>query len=296
MPPVPITALETLPANVLAELDQRGIPLAALAAAVDLRPGEPLLLAGSYATGEANPTSDLDLLVFTLDDDYRGIPGSSNHPSIFGDSFDVTLVDLNVNIEYVPQSRFLDLCKTIAATRPVDGPPQVGNFQALELRLPQRIMTGIPLVEANVVQRLRDELDFPAVWASAAALDFVMAMSLLEDTQVLNPPSQLLMLRAAGEYLVRSAINSVGPITYDAKHVFSRAARLCDQPGAPRALTNAEQLVFLDRMPIERAVEFLLDDAVDLHQRVAGDERLNLITQMLRPFQASWEWSGRTFA
>ncbi len=296
MPSVPVAAFASMPSNVHAELQRRGISLQSLADVVELRPGEPLLLAGSYATGEANPTSDLDLLVLTLDEDYRGIAGSSNHPSIFGDSFDVTLGDLNVNVEYVPQDRYLDLCRTIAATRPADGPPQVGNFQALELRLPQRIVTGIPLVEAERVAELRRRLDFDAVWASAAALDFVMAMSLLEDTQVLSPPSQSLMLRACGEYLVRSAINAVGPITYDAKHIFRRAARLVAQPNPPLALVNAEQLVFLDRLPLDQAVPFMLDNAEDLHRRLAGDAKLNLIVQMLQPFRTSWAWTERSFA
>jgi hypothetical protein len=292
---VPVTAFEAMPPTVHAELSKRGIALDSVAEIVELRAGEPLMLAGSYAVGEANPTSDLDLLVFTSTDDYRGPADSSNHPSIFGDSFDITLADLTVNLEYVPQPRFLDLCTTIAATRPSMGGPHVGNFQALELRLAQRIVTGIPLVNGGKVDELRAKLDFEAVWASAAALDLIMSMSLLEDTQVLQPPSQLLMLRGAGELLVRSAINAVGPITYDTKHLFRRATRLADRPDAPSALVNAEQLVFIGGLPVAEAVSLVLDNAEDLYRRLVADPNLQLIVQMLQPFLPSWAWTGRNF-
>jgi hypothetical protein len=292
---VPVAVFENLPGAVRDELSRRGIELQQLAGLVDLHAGEPLLLAGSYATGEANPTSDLDLLVLTEDDGNRAPAGSSNHPSIFGDSFDIQLAGLTVNLEYVPQSRFLDLCQTVAATRPPGAGPQVGNFQALELRLAQRITTGIALVGAERAEHLRQRLDFEAVRASASALDFVMAMSLLEDTQVLSPPAQTLMLHGAGELLVRAAINAVGPITYDSKHIFRRAPRLAGHTDAPTALAAAEQLVFVDRLPIAEAVELVLDHAEDLHRRLLADPRQQVIVQMLEPFLPGWAWSGRTF-
>ena len=230
--------------------------------------GEPLLLAGSYATGEANPTSDLDLLVLTTESGSRAPAGSSNHPSIFGDSYDIQLADLTVNLEYVPQSRFLDLCEAVNDAR--DG-CEVGNFQSLELRLAQRVTTGIGLTGPDVLATLRDQLDYPTVRASAAALSFVMAMSLLEDTQVLAPPGQLLMLRGAGEWLLRAAINTVGPITYDTKHLFGRAARLARDPKAPTALAGAEQLVFTERLPVAESVAVLLDHAQDLYRLLAAE-------------------------
>jgi hypothetical protein len=292
---VPVSAFDAMPEAVKAELSRRGISAHQLAELVDLRAGEPLLLTGSYATGEANPTSDLDLLVLTEVDGDRAPAGASNHPSIFGDSFDIRLADLTVNLEYVPQSRFLDLCQTVAATRPPDAGPQVGNFQALELRLAQRITTGIALAGADQVERLRQRLDFEAVRASASALDFVMAMSLLEDTQVLQPPGQVLMLHDAGELLVRAAINAVGPITYDSKHIFRRAPRLAGGAHAPTALAAAEQLVFVDRLPMAEAVELVLDHAEDLHRRLVADPRQQVIVQMLEPFLPGWAWTGRTF-
>jgi hypothetical protein len=141
----------------------------------------------------------------------------------------------------------------------------------------------------------RGRLHYPTVRASAAALSFVMAMSLLEDTQVLTPPGQLLMLRGAGEWLLRAAINTVGPITYDTKHLLGRAARLADQPTAPSALAAAEQLVFTERLPVAESVAVLLDHAQDLYRLLATDPAHGQILDMLRPFESSWRWTGRLF-
>jgi hypothetical protein len=289
---VPVSAFAAMPPAVHAELARRGIGLAELAAVPDLRDGEPLLLAGSYATGEVNPTSDLDLLVLTTETGSRAPAGSSNHPSIFGDSYDIRLADLTVNLEYVPQSRFLDLCQAVNSAR--DG-CEVGNFQSLELRLAQRVTTGIGLTGPVALATLRDQLDYPTVRASAAALSFVMAMSLLEDTEVLVPPGQLLMLRGAGEWLLRAAINAVGPITYDTKHLFGRAARLARDPKAPTALAAAEQLVFTERLPVAESVAVLLDHAEDLYRLLAAEPEHRQILAMLRPFESSWRWTGRSF-
>jgi hypothetical protein len=289
---VPVSAFAAMPPAVHAELARRGIPLTDLAALPDLRDGEPLLLAGSYASGEANPTSDLDLLVLTAETGSRAPAGSSNHPSIFGDSYDIALADLTVNLEYVPQTRFLDLCEAVNSAR--DG-CEVGNFQSLELRLAQRVTTGIGLTGADALATLRGRLHYPTVRASAAALSFVMAMSLLEDTQVLVPPGQLLMLRGAGEWLLLAAINTVGPITYDTKHLFGRAARLAGDLGAPTALAAAEQLVFTERLPVDESVAVLLDHAQDLYRLLAAEAEHRQILQMLRPFESSWRWTGRLF-
>lgn len=290
MAAVPISAFTAMPAAVHAELARRGIELADLAAVPDLLAGEPLLLAGSYATGEANPTSDLDLLVLTNESGSRAPAGSSNHPSIFGDSYDIQLADLTVNLEYVPQSRLLDLCAAVTQCR--DG-AEVGNFQPLELRLAQRVATGIGLTDPDTLASLRDRLDYPTVRASAAALSFVMALSLLEDTQVLEPPGQLLMLRGAGESLLQAAINTVGPITYDTKHFFGRAARLAGEPDAPSALAAAEQLVFTERLPVAESVAVLLDHAENLYRLLATEPEHRQTLVMLQPFVAGWAWTGR---
>ncbi|MFE4822146.1 nucleotidyltransferase domain-containing protein [Streptomyces sp. NPDC056704] len=277
-------------------LEQRGIDPAEIADLVDLAPDDVLLLAGSYATGEANPTSDLDLLVLRATDTAPRPPAtSSNHPSIFGDSFDIAVGDLTVNLEYVGARKYDDLCALIDSTVSDLGGPDVANFQPLELRLAQRVMTGVALVGADRLEELRNRLDVSAVHDSAAALNFVMTMSWLEDTRVLSSPSRELMLRGAGESLVLAAINMVGPITYDIKHLFSRAARLAQTPGAPTVLADAERAVFTDRQPLADSVELLLDHAEDMHRIVWSEPAHARIAAMLRPFRPSWLWSGRPF-
>jgi len=90
--------------------------------------------------------------VLTSEAGSRAPAGSSNHPSIFGDSYDIRLADLTVNLEYVPQSRFLDLCAAVDQARDGAGGPEVGNFQSLELRLAQRVTTGIGLTVAQTLR------------------------------------------------------------------------------------------------------------------------------------------------
>ncbi|MFE2926831.1 nucleotidyltransferase domain-containing protein [Streptomyces goshikiensis] len=277
-------------------LERRGIGLAEVGALVDLAPDDVLLLAGSYATGEANPTSDLDLLVLRANEDLpRPRVAGVSHPSMFGDSFDILVGDLTVNLEYVSGRKYDDLCAVVDSVRVGARGPEVGNFQALELRLAQRVTSGIPLVGAGRLGELRSRLDMATVQASAAALNFVMAMSWLEDTGVLPSPRRELMLRGAGESLVLAAINALGPLTYDIKHLFPRAARLAAVPGAPAVLADAERVVFADHRPVADSVRFLLDHAEDMDRMVRTDRSHARIDAMLRPFRPGWLWSGRSF-
>ena len=166
---VPVDVFSAMPESVLSMLRRRNVSLEELARQVLVRHGEALLLTGSYATGEANPTSDLDLLVLTRTDDSRAPEEGVNHPSMFGDSFDVFLADLNVNIEYVPQAKIEDLGAVL--TRVSNGKRRdIANLQGLELRLAQRTATGIPLMGADVVSTMRRALDAEVARKSAAAL------------------------------------------------------------------------------------------------------------------------------
>ena len=277
-----------LPGGVRAELDRRGVDHGAVEALLDLRPDDVLLLAGSYATGEANPTSDLDLLVITARPRAaRRPPGSTNHPSTFGDSLDGRVAGLVVNVEYVAAERLAAVAALLRRLR-ADPEPDLPNLQALELRLAHRLATGVPLCGADRLGPLR--LDVDAARAAAAALYFVMALSFLEDVQVMAPPAQQLMLRSAGEALLTGAINAYGRITYDPKHVCSRAAALAGT--GPAVFAERERVLLVDRLPPAEATALLLDLAVDLHRRLGERE---LLPALLRPYRAGWEWTGRTF-
>lgn len=293
MSAIATSALDGMPPLVREMLARRLIEPERIAAQIDLGLDDVLLLAGSYATGEANPTSDLDLLVLCERPSYRIPDGASNHPSIFGDSFDIIINGLTVNLEYVPVGRFEDLCAAIDAARGGMAGPMVGNFQALELRLAERASSGVPLVGIQRLAQLRAKLDVDTVRSSAAALDFVLGMSWLEDTQVLASPSRELMLRGAGELLVLAAINAVGPITYGMKHIFSRAARLARRSGAPTVLGDAERVIFTERQHCEDAIDLLLDHAADLDRILRSDPAHSQIAAMLVPFRPGWAWAGR---
>nr|WP_042187364.1 nucleotidyltransferase domain-containing protein [Kibdelosporangium sp. MJ126-NF4]CEL18027.1 hypothetical protein [Kibdelosporangium sp. MJ126-NF4]CTQ90745.1 hypothetical protein [Kibdelosporangium sp. MJ126-NF4] len=288
MPEIDIA--EQLPHRVRTVLHARGVDFDELAALVDVQAGETLLLAGSYASGEANETSDLDLLVITDDRAVSAPPKAANHPSIFGDSFDIDLGAIIVNLEYVTASRLADLNLIVRSARhPVGRHFHLPNLQALEMRLVQRVDTGIPLWGFDVAAQLRSDVDAEAVRASAAALNFVMAVSLLEDTRVLASPARELMFRAAGESLLLAAVNAHGPITYDIKHLAQRAGRLAALRGAPKVFAERDRVVFVDRLEPAEATSTLAELANDLDRSFALPSCPDLVPRMLKPFRAQWE-------
>ncbi|MFF7991021.1 nucleotidyltransferase domain-containing protein [Kitasatospora xanthocidica] len=287
-----VALLDALPAHVRTELARRGVALPAVAGLIDADLDEPVLLTGSYASGEANPTSDLDVLVLTRRPRARRVPGTVNHPSILGDSFDGLVADLPVNIEYVAEGRLEDLGHV---TRTATGGGQVDlpNLQSLELRLAHRVHSGIPLAGAERLDRLRRLVDIEVVRASAAALAFVGAMSLLEDTTVLESPARELMLRGSAEALLMSGVNAFGRITHDGKHLMRRAAALAGDPGVPALFAERERLLFVDRLPQREALELVLDLAQELYVSFPDERCPALVTDMLAPFRESWAWAGR---
>ncbi|MFF8784442.1 nucleotidyltransferase domain-containing protein [Streptomyces sp. NPDC015125] len=289
-----VALLDRLPSPVRAQLHDRRIELPPIAALVEADEDEPVLLVGSYASGEANPTSDLDLLVLTKRRRRRRRPGTTNHPSIFGDSFDGQVGDLPVNIEYVSQERLHDIAQVLAAAAETGG-VDLPNLQGLELRLVQRVHGGIALAGADELSRLRAGLDLDTVRSAATALAFVGTLSLLEDTTVLTGPTRELMCRGAAESLLVSAVNAFGPVTHDGKHLVSRAARISALPDVPLVFAHAERLLFSDRLPLDEAREFILDLAQELFRSFADPRCPSRVTGMLDPFVPTWSWTGRGF-
>lgn len=290
-----VSVLDRLPAPVRAELDRRQAALPAVAALVDADDDEPVLLAGSYATGEWNPTSDLDLLVLTKRHRPRRVPGTVNHPSLLGDSFDGQAGDLPVNVEYVGAERLHDLARIVRGTAGDGGTVDLPNLQALEIRLVQRVHQGIALSGAGDVARLRAGLDVDAVRSAATALAFVGTLSLLEDTTVLASPTRELMCRGAAESLLMSAVNAFGPLTHDGKHLLTRAAAIAGHPRAPRLFGQVERLLFAERLPHEEALGLVLDLAEDLYRSFTDPRCPSRVLPMLDPFVPAWAWTGRTW-
>jgi hypothetical protein len=286
-----MTLLEQgLPAGVLRQLKDRGVELARVAALVDSEAGDAVLLAGSYATGEANPTSDLDLLVLTGRERAPRAPGMTNHPSLLGDSFDGQVGDLVVNVEYVPRQRLADIGKIAASVTSAEV-PSLPNLQGLELRLVHRITTGVFLTGKDQADGCREQLRPGVIRASAAALAFLGALSLIEDTTVLASPERELMRRGAAESLLLAGVNAFGPLTYDGKHLLARAALLAGQPGSPKLFAGRHELLFADRLSQEDGLCLVLDLAEDLYRCFTDP----LLLRMLAPYTSAWEWAGRQF-
>ncbi|MYW17021.1 hypothetical protein GT039_15840 [Streptomyces sp. SID2955] len=290
-----VSVLDRLPAPVQAELDRRQAALPAIAALVEADEDEPVLLAGSYATGEWNPTSDLDLLVLTKRHRPRRAPGTTNHPSILGDSFDGLAGDLPVNVEYVSAERLHDLARVLANTTGDGGTVDLPNLQALEIRLVQRVHKGVALSGTGELDRYRAWLDLDAVRSAATALAFVGTLSLLGDTTVLASPTRELMCRGAAESLLMSAVNAFGPLTHDGKHLLTRAASISRLPDVPKLFGRIEPLLFAERLPHEEALGLVLDLAEDLYRSFTDPRCPSRVLPMLAPFVPAWSWTGRTW-
>ncbi len=103
------------------------------------------------------------------------------------------------------------------------------------------------------------------------------------------------MHRSTGEALLLSAVNAFGPITYDVKHLCSRAIALAARPCPVLAFTELERILFVDRLAPGDATALLLDVAEDLYRSFTDSRCPPLTRPMLAPFRDSWAWAGRSF-
>jgi len=268
------------------DLQGRGLTAANLGHVLDRAPGEPVLLTGSYASGEHNPTSDLDILIITQGSVGR-LPEVSNHPSIFGDSYDVKVGEVSVNIEYVSEIKVRELAQ-IANRADRSTPPAVANFQALELRLAHRFVTGVPLLGGETIRAMRAGVHLEEFKRAAVALNFIMAMSLLEDSQVLGSPENFLMVRASAESLCLAALNAFGPITYGIKHIRSRSKKLADAGFNALVLQDVDRMLQIDHMPIVDGQKLIELSADDFLRHLRSTEAHYKIFAMLEPYAATW--------
>lgn len=276
-----------LSGQAIKHLEVRGLTATKLGQVLERAPDEPVLLTGSYTSGEHNPTSDLDILVITQGAVSRVPAKASNHPSIFGDSFDVKVGEISVNIEYVSVHKVRELAQIVDRAGRAN-PPSVANLQALEFRLAHRFMTGIPLLGGDTISRMRAGVNLDDFRGAAVALNFIMAMSLLEDSEVLAAPENLLMLRASAESLILAALNAFGPITYGIKHTRSRSKRLVGAGYNVGVLRDVDRMLQIDRLPIADGQHLIKLNSGDFLQHLRSTGSHAKTFKMLEPYASTW--------
>ena len=121
-------------------LRKRGVDPAAVEALLDTVAEDIVLLAGSYATGEHNPTSDLDLLIITDGRAPTRLPDMTNHPSILGDSFDGMAGDLAANGDAVDPAPVAAIAEELLRAKVQPGHQLVAD--SIDVKVGKPLVTG----------------------------------------------------------------------------------------------------------------------------------------------------------
>lgn len=278
----------SLPAAVRAALDSRRVTANDLVAAVDVDPGDVVLLTGSVARGEARAHSDIDLLVVTGRQRHRASTATLVFPSILGESLVADQHGVQLNVEYAMLEQVQQLARVMRPA--VDGVARLPNLQTLELRLIQGLHTGVVLQGHAELPALRELLDPERVRAAATALALLGTLTLLQGSTSLSEPAATMLRRTAAESLLTAGVCAYAALTYDVKHLVRRAAALADRTGLPSLFARYEELLFADRLPGPQADDLILDLAVELYDAMPEPARA-----FLAPFRQEWAWSGRVF-
>lgn len=289
--------LARLPHGVMEALGRRGITIERLLPLVPAPAGHVVLLTGSYATGEATPTSDLDfLVVHPAGVEHARPAGAVNHPSIHGDSYDCDLGGLVCNVELVAETDVEAVCALLDGVRLRPGHDTIGdlpNLQPLEVRLLQRLAGGVVLAGEDRARRWRDHIRLDALRDAFAATQFAVGMDLVVDGWTMGraSPRRDLLCRAAVECFLISLLTFEGSITYDVKHLWKRCLALrASGIAAPRVLADMEAALFPERAhPRGDYLEAAMAYGSDLLGYYVSHPRSRLLLAMLRPVASTWE-------
>lgn len=282
--------LATPPAPATAALAARGISWDAVHSAVPIAAGDLVLLTGSFAAGETNPNSDLDLLALGSGGLAAVPAGAADHPSLWGSSYDVWVDGLPVNVECVDIDVPARLVRLL--DRAIGGaPPALPNMQVLDARLLCRAATGV------VLQGERPPwlaaVDPTLVAEAFAALMLVMGFSYLRDGfDADDPLVAALACRSAVESLAYAALSAQHSLTYDLKHVLRRTRALRARGEAvPSILRDVERALFPGDAPVETQLRDALEHARDLwaRWRVGCPRAAAMLAPLLRGELA---WAG----
>jgi nucleotidyltransferase-like protein len=217
-----------LDASVPQLLRRHGVTAQDLRLVPEPDPHDSVILAGSYARGEATVGSDLDLAIICAEPPPRA-PATRGYPSVFGDS--VVVADVNgliVNVEFLRREMLQTICTVLASVPGDPTSPSIANLGPLELRILERAGSGIVLQTGRYDQVLLAGIDLAKARANTAAISFIVGIGHLRaashpDAQ---PAVRAYRLGRAAEELLIAEVNALGSLTFDGKHLIRRADRL----------------------------------------------------------------------
>lgn len=191
------------------------LTLEELAGHVEVPPTGTVLLAGSIPAGLATEDSDIDLLAIG--------GGSVGHAGVVHDSNCVVSSrrfrkTLKLNIEVWPQhqvdavrDRFLTCVDMLTGPSSTD---TLVTLNASELRVLHRLRTGVPIVNPERCEEIREEFSIRYLPLQRIASTLANAYNAREDAiaqlRIGEPISALWMLRLAVHYLAQAVLASFG--------------------------------------------------------------------------------------
>lgn len=273
-----MTDIQYLPQTARAALAASEISLTELIRALALDDGSALLMVGSHATGTASNTSDLDFLVL-LDGarDYAGprAGGSLQMSAGLVERHLAMIGSQEVDIEILPAERLLPLTATLGRLHLLSSCPAQAfdNFQVLErieLRIMERLRTGIPLFGHEQIARWRANLHVEMLPMYYALVSYLEAMTWLEDAIGLASAESsalgfAIAVRSAAEELAKAALAYHGRVLMDLRFAEKFIGELkSDGHSLPMILGNLRELLFPES-------SMLADDYLGSVNRTAVD-------------------------
>ena len=221
-----MTSSELNPERATAErfLSHWGISIEELANYVRVSSATTVLLAGSIPAGLATEDSDIDLLILgegQLDDE--GV----FHEATCKVSTKRRPDGIMVNLELWDPQQITSLKERFRScvemlTQPGDDKKLV-SMSLPEQRMLHRVRVGVPIVQPDVADRIRDEFQLAYLPLQLLAQNLMLAYSLREDAiaqlRINQPQSALWMLRFSMQALASAVLASIGETTPSPKWV-----------------------------------------------------------------------------
>jgi hypothetical protein len=296
-----MTDIQYLPETARAALAASEISLTELIRVLALDHGGALLMVGSHATGTAFSTSDLDFLIL-LDGaaEYAGpqIDGSLHMSAGLVERHLAMIGNQEVDIEVLQAERLLPLTATLGrlhllSSRPAEAFDDFQVLERIELRIIERLRTGIPLFGHEQILRWRTNLHTETLPTYYTLVSYLEAMTWLEDAFSLASADSsalgfAIAVRSAAEELATSALAYHGRVLMDLRF----AEKFIDEWNSggyplPMILDNLRELLFPESsVPADDYIGRVYRAAADLFEFFQRDGKHPGLAEGIR-------WFGR---
>jgi Nucleotidyltransferase domain len=289
-----------LPDSARFAMSRIGMDLDELIPAIGAGPDAAVLLVGSHATGWASADSDLDFAILLEGDEKYASPATDSDLAMATPIVERHLAmagTLEVDVEVVKAEPLSVLVAGIHELDKLGSMPSAAFahfpiLQDVELRIMERLRSGIVLTGAGRVSRWRTSLGTDKLPLYATLTNYLGAMASLEDSAALLRPGQsalgaAISGRAAAERLVFSALAYYGHIVIELRHAEELSARSAADGGeVPPILTDLRGMLFPDPGTVHEYFDRVYGHAVELFRFYGNSDRYPGLAQGI-------SWFGR---